>query len=140
MYALDVNILIYALTNHPEFGPASAKLLRSGSSRTLSASELVAAELLGHNSVHSEEDEVQLREFINREFLRLIPLTRPILYEAARLRRLHRITLADAIHVASAIISGAEAFVTNDQALTKLPIPGIRLLSLSQAIEPVGRP
>lgn len=136
MRALDSNILIYALTNHPDFGAAAGNLLRAGSSRTLCGSELLISELLSHGSVRGEHDEEHIRDFLTGEFLRLVPVTAPVLHEAARLRREHRLALADAIHLASAVISGADSFVTNDHALLKLSVPRLNLLGLKQVTEP----
>jgi len=56
------------------------------------------------------------------------PLTYAIADRAAQLRGSHNLTTPDAIHVATAIESSAELFVTNDADLPE--VPGIRYLQL----------
>ena len=60
--------------------------------------------------------------------LRAIPFDRQAAEEAARLRAVHRLRTPDAIQVATAILSGASHFLTNDAALAQ--ISGISVLVL----------
>ena len=60
----------------------------------------------------------------------LVPVSRPILIEAARLRAESRaLKLPDAIHVATARASGCEVLLTNDRALTTSPGLQVKLCS-----------
>ena len=55
------------------------------------------------------------------EFLTLVPVSREILIEAARLRAAHpSLKLPDAVHAASAIASQATFFISNDARLARL--------------------
>ena len=58
--------------------------------------------------------------------LELLPLTNEIADQAARIRAATNLQLPDAIHIATALVAGAEAFLTNDRqllrALDELPI------------------
>ena len=56
-----------------------------------------------------------------------IPVSSPIAEEAARLRALHGLAAADAIQLATALIAGASAFLTNDARFPRLSTP-LRLL------------
>ncbi len=129
--AVDTNILIYILTAHPRYGPLSLRLFHSPREMHFEASELVIAELLSHHTVKNDGDIEAVRDFLRSLDLRLVPVTAPVLTEAARLRRHHRLALADAIHLGSAIISGAGNFVTNDQALLGANVAGLTLRSLT---------
>jgi len=58
--------------------------------------------------------------------LELLPLTNEIADQAARIRAATNLQLPDAIHIATALVAGAEAFLTNDRqllrAVDELPI------------------
>jgi predicted nucleic acid-binding protein len=62
-----------------------------------------------------------------RRSLRLVPISRPILYEAARLRAVHpQLKTPDAVHATTANLGGASLLLTNDRAfrsLTSLKMP-----------------
>jgi len=45
---------------------------------------------------------------------RLLPISRPILERALKLRATHRVRTPDAIHAATALIAGCTLFATND--------------------------
>ena len=46
--------------------------------------------------------------------MRLLPITQPILREAARLRATTKLRTPDALHAATALQAGCVLFVTND--------------------------
>jgi predicted nucleic acid-binding protein len=57
--------------------------------------------------------------------MRLLPITHPILREAARLRATTKLRTPDALHAATAQQAGCVLFVTNDagfRGLTSLPL------------------
>ena len=62
--------------------------------------------------------------------LSLIPFTQPIAEEAARIRAIYNLHVADAIQVATAILAGASAFLTNDLKLAS--VPDIKVLVLDK--------
>jgi predicted nucleic acid-binding protein len=55
------------------------------------------------------------------EFLHVVPVTLEIAAEAGFVRGRTSLTLADAVHVATARVAGAFAFVTNDRRLRSIP-------------------
>jgi predicted nucleic acid-binding protein len=54
------------------------------------------------------------------EGLEVVPVSREVLIEAARLRSVANFRLPDAIHGATAILTGCETFLTNDRRLAAM--------------------
>ena len=80
-------------------------------------SELTLAECLvkpmaGHNAVTVQ---AYLTFLDNRPEFPVLPVSRTILIEAARLRAELGVKLPDAIHVATALSAGCDVFMTNDR-------------------------
>ena len=59
----------------------------------------------------------------------LVPVAMDIVKRAAWIGATHRIKLVDALHVASAIETGCDAFITNDKAIRSTPDLAIVQLS-----------
>ena len=132
---LDTSLWIYHFGAHPRFGAAAGRILGDleAGRFTAIASELTLLELTvlplrqGRQDI-ADEYELLLTHFPNFE---LVPLSRDILFEAAALRAEHGLRTPDAIHIATAIKSGASAIVTNDASWRRLPsIPVVTLQSL----------
>ncbi|HVQ43639.1 MAG TPA: PIN domain-containing protein [Candidatus Saccharimonadia bacterium] len=133
--ALDTNVLLYALTRGSAFYEPAAAILRGQTDCDLMASELVVAELLSHDSVGSKAEYEKVDGLIRSQVFEVVPVSAEVLYLAAGLRREHRLTLADAIHVAAAVVGKATHFVTNDRDLRRCTVAGLEFLDL----ETVGR-
>ena len=65
--------------------------------------------------------------------LTLIDVTRDVARQAAQLRASYRLRPADALHAATALVSGASLLITNDRDLTRLA-PTIDVLVLEDQI------
>lgn len=127
---LDVNIWIYALEQHPLYSQALTELFQQIDQKTLTVvtSELSLAEAL----VKPMRDQDIARQtkyrqlFSSRSNLRVIPVQRAILIEAARQRAVSSsLKLPDAIHLATAVILKCTTLLTNDQkfkGLSSLPV------------------
>jgi predicted nucleic acid-binding protein len=61
--------------------------------------------------------------------LEVIPISRDILEEAARWRATTKLKLPDAIHLATALGSSCDSFLTNDDVFRGLGLPQIKMLS-----------
>lgn len=132
-FALDSNVIIYFFGKTGQFQDQAATLIRSaGSEKQLLVSELVFLELLSKQSFSDfEADSLYLE---SRDLpIKIISVSIHALLKAASLRRTNNIKTPDAIHLASAIVHGCEYFVTNDQKLLKLKIPGIKIINLEAA-------
>jgi len=129
--AIDSNVFIYFLESNDEFGPTSLALFKKieQSSFNAVASELIFFEVLASSKIDHRDIE-KYSETIRRIDVTFKPTTKEIYLEAARLRRQCALGAMDAIHVATAIVSGATHFVTNDKKLLKRAVAEIELVSL----------
>jgi predicted nucleic acid-binding protein len=66
----------------------------------------------------ADEYEIRLTNFPH---LTVLPVDRHIARGAAELRAQYRLRPADSLQMATALLSGATAFVTNDRELTRVP-------------------
>ena len=139
IYYLDANIIIYAIESPLAQSAAQLTLLKALDRGTILActSELSIAECLVAPISRSIAELIALyTEFLtnSRPHFQVIPIDRAILLTAADLRAATRATLADSIHVATALLAGAANVVTNDKKI-RLP-PGISKLTWEQLIWP----
>lgn len=130
---LDTNIFIYALEGYPAFRPALTTLFESLDRRELTAvtSELTLAEALVKPLLdrHAERQAAYLQLLQPTVSLQVVPVSREVLIAAARLRAVATLKLPDAIHVATAQLTGCAYFLTNDARVPTLPGLTIRQLS-----------
>jgi predicted nucleic acid-binding protein len=130
---LDTNIFIYALEGYPAFRPILTTLFNALDRGELTAvtSELTLAEALVKPLLdrHAERQAAYLQVLQPSPSLHLAPVSREVLLAAARLRAETGLKLPDAIHAATAQLTGCDQFLTNDARLTSLPGLAIRRLS-----------
>lgn len=132
LVGLDTNIFIYTLEGNTTFGRMAAQLLRAATAGEVAAiaSELIYMEVLTGQNIKTRAETARATEFLAGLGVTYRSIDRQILLSAAKLRREHGIRTPDAIHVATALATGATHFVTNDRDLLKKVIPGIKLLAL----------
>jgi predicted nucleic acid-binding protein len=135
---LDANIWIYALEGFPDFAQELTTLFNSIGQGNLTAvtSELSLAEVLvmpikNANPTQQETYKQALSSTLN---VRVIPVQRDILIEAARLRAVVKLKLPDAIHAATALTARCSTFLTNDRGFQT--VPGFQVVLMSQVISP----
>lgn len=126
---LDTNFFIYALEEVEPWARIARKILIALDAGELGAvtSELSLAECLVKPLELGRDEiaEAYLGLLTDRRSLSVVPVTREILVEAARLRATSRIKLPDAIHASTALQGKCSSFVTNDD---RLKIEGIEVL------------
>ena len=134
---LDTSIFIYHLEAHPHYQPLTQALLvgvQAGRQQAIT-SVVTVMELtvqpwrVGRPAV-AREYEVLLVQFPN---LTLADVTRGIARRAAQLRARYHVRLADALQVATALVHGATAFVTNDRRLARLS-PELDVIALDDFV------
>lgn len=130
---LDTNIFIYALEGYPVFRTVLTTLFEALDRGELTAvtSELTLAEVLVKPLLdrHSERQAAYLQALQPSTSLQVIPVSREVLIAAARLRVDTHLKLPDAIHAATAQLTGCDQFLTNDARIPALPGLVIRRLS-----------
>ncbi len=133
---LDTNIFIYAIEGYPDFVDELNQLFDNIDAGNLRAftSELTLAEVLVRPLIDGnlEIQSVYQQALQSSEVLEVVAVSWHVLIEVARLRAVANLRLPDAIHGATAILSGCETFLTNDRRLTALP--GIEVVVLSEVM------
>jgi len=129
----DTNVFVYALEGFERFQPLLRELFGKIQDAQLRAvtSELTLAEVLVKPLVDGRTDvcTAYLAAVQDSEGLEVVPVTRDVLVEAAGIRARLGVRLPDAIHVATAVLSGCRSFLTNDRSITE--IPDVRVIYLS---------
>jgi predicted nucleic acid-binding protein len=131
---LDANVFIYALealTPWKEAAQGVLQIVDAGGCYAVS-SELTLAEcLVKPLQLGQQENAVVFDQAIqSRPYFTVVPVSREILVEAARIRAAAGLKLPDAIHAATALQSACGMFVTNDKSLGRLP--GLETVLLSE--------
>lgn len=129
--AIDSNIFIYLLEANPSFGQKAYDLFVNLEKQKIPvvASELVFAEVLASKQITDAQAKLLTNKLSNLD-VNFMPVDKQVLLKAASLRRKYNLGFADSIHVSSAIIAGAEEFITNDHALLKKTPTGIKLVKI----------
>jgi predicted nucleic acid-binding protein len=121
---LDTSIFIYHLQDQPRYRRLTRTLLAAVQAGRLRAitSTVTIMELTVHpwrvnRPAVARQYEALLVHFPN---LTVADVTRDVARRAAQLRARHDLRPADALHVASALLHEATAFVTNDRRLRRI--------------------
>jgi len=126
---LDTCVLIYFLEGHEIYGPYAKSILERVESGRLTAdiSVLTLTELLtGPYRLNDDhlalEYHALLYYFPN---LKIRDINLDIAAEAARIRGTYDLATPDSLLLATALYTGADAFITNDKRLMKFPELGV---------------
>jgi predicted nucleic acid-binding protein len=125
-------LFIYLLEANPAFGGRVQRLheamLRRGD--ILCTSIFTVGEVLTGPRRRNDVAGINgLKKFFGGKEVELLPFTIEAADRYSVIRAETRISQADGIHLATAAAAGVDAFVTNDDKLRKLVIPGIRFFS-----------
>ncbi len=143
LVALDTVVWIYEFEGNPLFGPITRPLFEQGfgTGRCRAAcSLLVLGEVLVKPLADSRMDVAdRYRRILSTgPDLTVWPITRDVIEMAGSLRARYRVKMLDAIHVSSAVVNGADGFVTNDEGLRR--IAEVRVLILADYLPPSPAP
>ncbi len=137
LVAVDSSPWIVWIEGDHELLPAVASLfdaVEDGGIRVVSSTIVLLEVLTG---AFRRGDDLLARKFeaalSDVEGVALIPVTREIAREAARLRATHGLRTPDAIHIATAIEAQADEFVTMDRRLARVKEISVRVLGPSES-------
>ncbi len=141
----DANVLIYLIEKNSDYHGLVRGLLRDlrAAGAALISSELVIAECMtgavrrgnpdviaAYEAFFGASGDGLLSEGAKNEGLQLIPVSDPILWAVPEVALDFRLDLPDAIHFATALDQGCDAFLTNDKGFTDgEPFPLVYRLS-----------
>lgn len=132
---LDSNIIIYAIERGYRWADLTQSMLAAIDSRLFRAvtSELAIAEVLSKPLTLGDQNEIAKFDhfFSPRSALETPVVDRHTLRLAARLQGQLRLKLFDAIHVATARLSGCDYFLTEDERLGRALADELKWLRLS---------
>jgi len=124
LIAVDSAPIIYFLEDHSKFGRRYAAYFEAAEAGQIAIviSTITLAEVLsGPLRTGNEMLAAQYREALTgAPGWRVISVDADIAVSAARLRGRYKLRLPDAIQVATAIATGAQALLTNDKALARI--------------------
>lgn len=123
--AIDANVLIYLLEDSPTLADLSQLVLDAAEAGRTSAvlASVGLAEICAGPARRGDLALVEryAEALTSMPGLRIQALTAEVAVDAAVIRGIRGISLADALHLASARAAGATAFVTNDRRLRGSP-------------------
>ena len=128
----DTMLFVYLLEYHPEHLSRIRSIRKAMLERgdSLCTSVFTLGEILtGPYQRGAPDIADRIREGFRLPEVELIPFDVNAADSYARIRASHRVSAADAIHLASAAQHGVNLFLTNDHRLMKLVIPGIDFIA-----------
>jgi predicted nucleic acid-binding protein len=132
LLAFDTAPLIYYVENHPSYADVMQVIIERLDDGHLQAigsfimlTEVLIQPLRTNNQALAQKYETIL---LKSSGFQLIPLAEPVARRAATLRAAYKLRTPDAIHVATAIESDCDAFLTNDKGLKRVTEISILLL------------
>ena len=128
----DSMLFVYWLEDHPEHAARMGEIHEkmAGRGDTLCTSVFTVGEVLtGPYKRGDTETAAQIREAFRSSQIELISFAPDTADRYAKIRGNHRVSPADAIHLASAAHAGVDLFLTNDKRLQPLIIPGIHFIA-----------
>jgi predicted nucleic acid-binding protein len=132
--AFDTSPLIYLIEKHPTYFDRMVFIIHAVQNNPIDgvASVLVLTEVLVQPL--RAEDLALAKDyediFLNSVNFRLLPVDGPVARQAAHLRAHYNLRTPDALHLATAITSGSNAFFTNDLALKR--VKEVRVIVLDE--------
>jgi predicted nucleic acid-binding protein len=121
LVALDTSIFIYLIEKHPVFFPTVEPIFQAidggavqAATSVLTLLEVLVKPLEAQATVLADDFRAAVSASPN---LRVVDVDRQIAERAAAIRATHRYRTPDAIHLATADVVGADAFVSNDDRL-----------------------
>jgi predicted nucleic acid-binding protein len=128
----DSMLFIYLLEDHPTFSERAGRLLDRAYNRgdSLYTSYLALGEVIaGAEKSKTPRKAQAIREIVREMGFSCLPFDEGAVAPFSRLRSVEKVKVADSIHLACAASAGIDLFLTGDQQLLKLDVPGIQFIA-----------
>jgi predicted nucleic acid-binding protein len=128
----DSILFIYWLEDHPQHAARMNQIhdrMEARGDKLCTSVFTVGEVLTGFYKRDARELAAEVRKAFDSPQIELIPFTPEKADSYARIRAEHRVSPADAIHLACAANAGVDLFLTNDHRLRSLTIPGIHFIA-----------
>jgi predicted nucleic acid-binding protein len=128
----DTMLFVYWLEDHPGYSARVEDIFRRMQERrdVLCASAFTLGELLtGPMKRNAGEVTARIQSFFESSALEVASFTPETALRYAQIRASQKVSPPDAIHLACAAQAGTDLFLTNDQRLKGLAIPGIHFIA-----------
>ena len=128
----DTMLFIYLIEEHPTYVDRLKRLLsrmQLRGDRLCSSAFGLGEVLVGARQRNDERLAEAIRTEMRPPHVELIPFDAAAAEHYADVRARHRTTPPDSIHLACAAAAGVDLFLTNDVALTRLDVRGIRFIA-----------
>jgi predicted nucleic acid-binding protein len=125
-------LFIYLLEDHPTFSERAGRLLDRAYNRgdSLYTSYLALSEVIaGAEKSKTPRKAQAIREIVREMGFSCLPFDEGAVAPFSRLRSVEKVKVADSIHLACAASAGIDLFLTGDQQLLKLDVPGIQFIA-----------
>ncbi len=125
-------LFVYWIEEHPVHAPRIEELhelMRSRNDSLCTSIFTVGEVLTGFHKTGADEEARRIRELLRPPLVDLVPFTAETTDRYARIRAAHRVSPADAIHLASAAQNNVNLFISNDRRLVKMIVPGIDFIA-----------
>lgn len=128
----DTMLFVYLMEDHPKYAPRVAAVLARMEERhdELYTSALAVGEVLvGPYKRGAMQVAERIRDYFQSSAVRVVPFNHDAGVLYGKIRAIHSVKPADAIHLACAAETKADLFLTNDSALVGRVIPGIQFIA-----------
>jgi predicted nucleic acid-binding protein len=124
-------LFVYLLEAHPEYGQRTREILTKMNTRRdrLCTSAFTLGELLTGPLKRDAPDLAgRIRQALKSPHVELLSFDSEAAETYSQIRAKNRVAPADAIHLACASRAGTDLFLTNDQRLHRIVVPGISFI------------
>lgn len=127
----DAMLFVYLIEANQLFAPQIQQILERMEHRgdKMITSIFTLGEVLtGPQKSGATQVAARIKSWFAGSAVELLPFDEQTAERYSLLRATYKVSQADAIHLATASLAAADVFLTNDKALHKLVIPGIRFV------------
>jgi uncharacterized protein len=126
----DTNLFIYFFEGHAQFGPETRKLREAMLNRgdTLITSAMTLGEILVKPRENKDEVRCKRYEHAMKATSQIVPFDIEAAHHYSALRQYRSLKAPDVIQLACAAAAKVDLFITNDDRLQSLHVPGIQFI------------